>query len=255
MTVFAGYSRYYDLLYRDKDYDAETRWVAALLDRHVPDARSILEIGSGTGLHASKLAALGYEVTGVDRSEGMLEAAESRKRELEPDVASRLSFARGDAQSFRLGRTFDAVISLFHVMSYQTTNEELAAAFATARAHLAPGGVFVFDCWYGPAVIRQWPAVTVKELSDDDTHVRRVAEPEIHAATNVVDVNYTVTVTDRVTGASEVLKETHNMRYLFTPEIELALRAADVTLVESRGWLTDGEPDFSTWGACFTGRG
>lgn len=255
MTVFAGYSRYYDLLYRDKDYEAETRWVAALLGRHVPDARSILEIGSGTGLHASKLAALGYEVTGVDRSEGMLRAAASRKTEVEPEVASRLLFAHGDAQSFRLGRTFDAVISLFHVMSYQASNDALAAAFATARAHLAPGGVFVFDCWYGPAVIRQWPAVTVKELSDDETHVRRVAEPVIHAATNVVDVNYTVTVTDRITGASDVLNETHTMRYLFTPEIELALRAAGMKLVESRGWLSDAEPDFFTWGACFTGRG
>ncbi len=255
MSVFAGYSRYYDLLYRDKDYAAETRWIADLLQRHAPDARSLLEIGSGTGLHASRLAELGYDVTGIDMSTGMLEAAEARRAALDPGIASRLKFTAGDARTFRLGKKFDAVISLFHVMSYQTSNEDLASALASAREHLNDRGVFIFDCWYGPAVLRQWPSVTTKELSDDATLVKRVAEPVIHAETNVVDVNYTVTVNDRVTGGSEVLKETHNMRYLFTPEIELALESAGMKLVESCGWLSDAPPDFDTWGACFVGRG
>jgi SAM-dependent methyltransferase len=255
VSVFAGYSRYYDLLYRDKDYAAESDWIARVLERHAPRARSILEIGSGTGLHASMLAARGIEVTGVDMSQGMLDAAEARRSELEPHIAARLAFTHGDARSVRLGRKFDAVISLFHVMSYQTSNQDLAAAFATVREHLAPGGAFVFDCWYGPAVLRQWPVVTEKEFADDVTHVRRIARPVVHAAENVVDVNYEVTVTDRLTGSSEVLHETHRMRYLFSPEIELALSAAGMRLVESRGWLSDAEPDFSTWGACFTGLG
>jgi SAM-dependent methyltransferase len=254
VSVFAGYSRYYDLLYKDKDYAAESEWIALLVQKHAPDARSILEIGSGTGLHAAELARRGYEVTGVDMSEGMLESAEARRSELPSDVASRMSFVHGDARTFRTGRKFDAVISLFHVMSYQTSNDDLAASFTTAREHLDDGGIFVFDCWYGPAVIRQWPARTVKEFSDEATHVHRVAEPVVHATRNIVDVNYTVTVTDKTTGTTDVLKETHNMRYLFSPEIELGLEAAGMRLVESRGWLTDDEPDFSTWGACFTGK-
>ena len=255
MSVFAGYSRYYDLLYRDKDYTGEAKWVAELLRKHAPHAKSLLEIGSGTGLHASLFAGMGYDVTGVDMSDGMLARAEARRDTLEPAVATRLTFEPGDARSFRLGRKFDAVISLFHVMSYQTSNEDLSAAFASAREHLKDGGVFIFDCWYGPAVVRQWPAVTTKELGDEHTHVNRVAEPVIHAGRNVVDVNYTVTVTDKESGACEVLKETHSMRYLFTPEIELALRVAGMDLIEGRGWMSDSEPDFTTWGACFTGRG
>jgi SAM-dependent methyltransferase len=247
LTVFGSYARYYDLLYRDKDYTAETDWIAGLIRRHAPHAKTILEIGSGTGLHASLLADRGFSVTGIDMSQGM-------RRSLDPDVGARLSFVQGDARTFRLARKFDAVISLFHVMSYQTSNADLAAAFTSAREHVAEGGVFIFDCWYGPAVLKQWPSVTTKELSDEATLVRRVAEPVIHATTNTVDVNYTVTVTDKSTGTSEVLKETHNMRYLFSPEVELLLRAAGLQLVESRGWLTESEPDFDTWGACFTSR-
>ncbi len=255
MTVFAGYSRYYDLLYRDKDYAGEARYVADLIRRHSPGASSIMEIGCGTGAHAAKLAALGFTVSGVDMSDGMLESAEARRHDLSEDLQSRMSFGHGDARTVRLGQKFDAVISLFHVMSYQTSNADLAAAFQTAREHLKPGGVFVFDCWYGPAVLRQWPSVTKKHLSDDSTIVDRIAEPNIHAESNVVDVDYTVTVTDRVTGATEELRETHRMRYLFSPEIEVALSSAGMTLTDSRAWMSDVRPGFDTWGACFVARG
>ena len=254
MTVFAGYSRYYDLLYRDKDYVGEARYVAELITRHAPAAREILEIGCGTGAHASEWAQMGFEVLGVDRSEGMLEAAEARRATVEPAIAERLSFQEGDARTVRVGRRFGAVTSLFHVMSYQTTNNDIAAAFRTAREHLAPGGVFIFDCWYGPAVLRQWPSVTKKNLADEATSVVRTAEPVMRPDKNVVDVNYTVVVTDLITAESETLRETHRMRYLFTPEIELALSTAGMTLVDSRAWMTSDPPGFESWSACYVAR-
>jgi SAM-dependent methyltransferase len=255
MTVFAGYSRYYDLLYRDKDYTAEALFVSQLIKTHAPAAVSIMEIGCGTGAHAVELAELGYTVSGVDMSAGMLEAADARIRDLTPDLQSKLSFTLGDARSARLGKKFDAVISLFHVMSYQTSTADLLAALQTAKAHLNPGGVFVFDCWYGPAVLRQWPSVTKKHFSDDSTTVDRVAEPVVNAGTNVVAVNYTVTVTDRNTGSTEELRETHHMRYLFSPEIMMLLSSAGMTLIDSRAWMSDEPPGFDSWGACFVGRG
>ena len=57
----------------------------------------------------------------------------------------------------RLAGTFDAVIALFHVVSYQTTEHDLRATFATAARHLNPGGVLLFDVWHGPAVLAQQP--------------------------------------------------------------------------------------------------
>ena len=254
MTVFAGYSRYYDLLYRDKDYAGEARYVAGLIRKHAPSARALMEVGSGTGAHAAEWAQMGFTVAGVDRSEGMLEAAEARRASLDADLAERLSFEEGDARTVRLGKRFDAVTSLFHVMSYQVTNSDIAAAFRTAREHLVPGGLFVFDCWYGPAVLRQWPSVTTKNLSDDTTSVVRTAEPVVYANENAVDVNYRVVVTDVVTREEEILHETHSMRYLFTPEIELALATAGMNLVDSRAWMTDDPPGFDSWSACYVAR-
>ncbi len=255
MSVFAGYSRYYDLLYRDKDYAGEADYIAGLIRAYSPNAKTVMEIGCGTGAHAAELAEIGYEVSGVDMSEGMLEAAESRRSSLSSDIAAKLDFTHGDARTVRLDRKFDVVISLFHVMSYQTSNDDLAAAFRTAGEHVKPGGVFIFDCWYGPAVLRQWPSVTEKELSDDSTEVHRTATPEIHVNENIVDVNYKVIVKDKSTDVSETLHETHRMRYLFMPEIELGLFAAGMKLVDSRAWMKDTPPDVDTWAAVFVGRG
>jgi SAM-dependent methyltransferase len=254
VSVFAGYSRYYDLLYRDKDYAGEAKYIAGLIRRYSPNAKSVMEIGCGTGAHAAGLAQMGFEVSGVDMSEGMLEAADARRSSLSPEIASKLSFSHGDARAVRLYKKFDVVISLFHVMSYQTSNSDLAQSFETAREHVKSGGVFIFDCWYGPAVLRQWPSVTEKNLSDDTIEVHRIATPEIHVNDNIVDVNYDVSVKDHATGVTETLKETHRMRYLFQPEIELAFKTAGMKLIDARAWMSDAPPGVDSWGAVFVGK-
>lgn len=250
MSVFGAYARYYDLLYRDKNYRAEAEYVSSLIRVHAPAASAILEIGAGTGGHASELARMGYDVLGIDSSATMLESAEQRRGMLDRDLASRLSFVTGDARTFRAGRCFDAVISLFHVMSYQTSNEDIAAAFATAAEHLGPGGVFVFDCWHGPGVLAQRPSTTVKRLADEKTSIIRIAEPLMDAERNMVDVTYTVVVEDRNSGASETLEETHRMRYLFTPEIQMLLEGVGLRLMKSYAWMSDSAPNEDSWAAC-----
>lgn len=246
--VFDIYARYYDLLYRDKDYAAESGYVAAHIRRQAPQAKCILELGCGTGAHAEHLARMGYTVHGVDMSEAMLTRAEARKAALPPDVAARLSFGLGDVRTVRTGKIYDAVISLFHVISYQITNADLEAAFETASVHLQPGGVFLFDFWYGPAVLAQQPEVRVKRLENDDIKVTRIAEPVMHVNENVVDVNYQVWIEINDSGAVEQVHETHKMRYLFLPELTRLLDSSQFEMIEAREWLTNSLPGENSWG-------
>ena len=248
--VFDAYARYYDLLYRDKDYAAEAKYVASLVRKHAPRAARVLELGCGTGAHAEHLARMGYSVHGVDLSETMLAGAAARKAGLPADLARRLSFGKGDVRTVRTGETYDAVISLFHVMSYQTTNADLAAAFGTAAAHLAPGGLFLFDFWYGPAVLAQVPEERVKRLEDDDIRVTRIAKPAMRANENVVDVNYSVSIEVKASGQMQEVRETHAMRYLFVPEIEQYLEPGKWAETTTFGWLGHEPLSKEHWSGC-----
>lgn len=66
--VFTTYSRYCDLLYRDKDYPGEVAYIQRLLQRHGIAYGILLEFGSGTGKHGQHLAAARYQVHGIERS-------------------------------------------------------------------------------------------------------------------------------------------------------------------------------------------
>jgi hypothetical protein len=133
-------------------------------------------------------------------------------------------------------------------------NDDLQAAFATVRGHLEPGGIFIFDCWYGPAVLTDPPVVRVKRLEDEAIAVTRIAEPAMNANQNLVEVNYQILIRDKANGEVEELRETHRMRYLFRPEIELLLQAAGMTIVEEMEWMTGHPLGFATWGGCFVAR-
>src|SRR5579871_3905004 len=103
--VFSQYAQYYDLLYRDKDYAGESRFIDELLRQAGVQAGPLLDIGCGTGSHARELARLGWKVTGIDLSPEMIGLA--RKR-IPPGFV--IEFLPGAAAEFDLGRVFSSVV-------------------------------------------------------------------------------------------------------------------------------------------------
>jgi SAM-dependent methyltransferase len=234
VKVFDAYAEYYDLLYGDKDYSAEAAYVSRLLRARGGNKNRVLELGCGTGGHALEFARLGYQITGVDLSERMLEGARDRCSQ----VGGR--FVHGDVRNLRLSERFDCVLSLFHVASYQTSNADIEGMLRTAAVHLEPGGVFIFDFWYGPAVLSVRPSTRIRRLENSRVQVTRLAEPVIHFQENVVDVNYEILVQPKDGRPLERVNETHRMRYFFVPELSYMLRQAGFEEPFCEGWL--GEP-------------
>jgi SAM-dependent methyltransferase len=181
----------------------------------------------------------------------MLSVAQKSREAMPADQAQQLCFSHADARCFRLTESFDVAVSLFHVMSYQISNEDLIQAFETAHSHLKKGGVFIFDCWYGPAVIADRPRVRVKRIRDRDIEILRIADPLMHPNENVVDVNYRILIIDKVTNVTRELNERHRMRYLFKPEVDFFLRATKFSLVCCLEFLTDRRPGLNTWNVYF----
>ncbi len=252
---FEDYCAYYDLLYQDKDYEGEAKYIDFIINRFLNTQKikdiSILELGCGTGKHASLLNAMGYRVHGIDSSDTMIEIAKKRERQ-------GLSFVSGDVRNYRNGKMYDIVISLFHIASYQRTNEDLRQYFETASSHLKTGGVFIFDFWYGPAVLTQKPETRVKDVENEDYRVIRTVKSTLLQNEDAVDVHYTMYVFDKKYSSFNTIKETHHMRYLFLPEVRQFLADAgfstgsDKTSFEE--WLSGREPSCDTWGVIGWGR-
>jgi SAM-dependent methyltransferase len=217
--VFNEYARFYDLLYQDKDYPAECDLLEDLLRRYATQpTHTLLDLGCGTGNHAIPLAQRGYEVTGLDLSPMMLATAETKASEA--GVSLRLE--QGDLQTFDLGETYDGVLAMFAVLSYQAENAGLDAAFENARRHLKPGGLFIFDAWYGPAVLHVGPSERVKEVISGGLRVLRMVHTDLNILNHTAAVNYHLLCFEGGQLTGEV-KETHLMRYLFPQEIVVLL--------------------------------
>jgi SAM-dependent methyltransferase len=204
-------------------------------------------------MHACLLAGQGLVVHGVDASQSMLTVAGARIA-ADATLSKRVSFKLGDARSIRTGSRYDAVASLFHVVSYQTADEDLNAIMATAAEHLNRGGVFLFDFWYGPAVLWQRPSLRVKRFNDERISVTRLAEPAMRETANVVDVHYTVFVESGADARISKVVETHCMRYLFLPEVDQLLARHGFVRERTEEWLTGAAPSTDTWGVCVVAR-
>ncbi len=251
VSSFREYSVFYDLLYRDKDYAAEADYVAQKIRNLLPQARTILEFGSGTGRHGRLLAAMGFDVHGIERSSDMVSFARCASCASSSATAGSFACQVGDICTVNLGRTFDAVISLFHVMSYQTTNQALQAAFQVAADHLAPGGLFLFDVWHGPAVLSQGPSKRVKEVADEHYRVTRTAHPEVDTNSSTVKVVYKMHCENCSSRESIQFSEEHLMRYLFPTEVDLLAASCGLRRVAMEEFLTRKTPSPSTWGVSY----
>jgi SAM-dependent methyltransferase len=227
VSVFGqSYAGLYDRLYAEKDYRAECDLIEAAHRRFAASAGNrLLDIGCGTGRHSVELAARGWNVTGVDRSAPMLELARARALA----AGTEISFIEGDAQNFDAGKPFDVALMMFAVIGYLDEPDALRAALANVRRHLADGGLFLFDCWYGPAVVSQQPEHRTRVIEGPASRTTRHAAASLDPSRRVATVRYRLveTVGERVLSDTE---EVHSMRYFFDDELRSLLAEARLDL-------------------------
>ncbi|RYE58184.1 MAG: class I SAM-dependent methyltransferase [Sphingobacteriales bacterium] len=241
---FNLYSCYYDAFYNDKNYSQESAAAVNLIREFSPSAKTILELGCGTGNHANFLVEGGFHITGVERSEEMVALAKGKAiTNFEPIIS--------DIRDFDLKRNFDVALSLFHVISYLTSNTDLISCFTCVNHHLTKGGLFIFDAWYSPAIYHQHPETRIKRKTLGGFELTRLAEPMHFTDRNVVDVNYEIIIRNKETDITQVVNEKHSMRYFSIPEIELLAQLTGFQLMFVQELLSGQKPSANTWASCF----
>lgn len=134
METYDVFARFYDAVQGDRV--AHAAYVRSLIQKHHPEATTVLELACGTGSVLKQLDS-DYDVTGVDLSERMLEIA-ARK-------VPHARLIRADMTEVALEDRFDVVLCVYDSINHLLRFAEWEAVFDRARAHLEDGGLFVFD--------------------------------------------------------------------------------------------------------------
>lgn len=138
-TLFDQHSEVFDSLLVDQlGYDAPLLLRQRLLDVAPGPYDRLLDLGCGTGLTAEAVEDLTTHRTGVDMSEGMLDAAHEKEIYAELYIADAEGFLTSDdAQAARWD-----LITATDMLPYLGGLESL---FDAVAARLSPGGVFGFS--------------------------------------------------------------------------------------------------------------
>jgi SAM-dependent methyltransferase len=127
-------------------------------------AQRILELGCGYGRLLGPLARAGHRVTGLELDRGLLALAHAAIAELAAPEHARVTLVHGDMRDFALAERFERVFIPFSGVYCLPSEADLVACLQRVRAHLAPGGMLVFDAY----VIDAFHAAA--DPQEDDPH-------------------------------------------------------------------------------------
>jgi len=134
-ALYAERPGVYDALYAEKPYDAEVEWVLEQFERLGNGGERALVVGCGTGEHSRRLTEQGFDVTGVDRYEAMVERARTK---------SDAEFRVDRLPDLSVEGAYDLVWSPFTVLNHVASDDAEPAVRAMVR-RVADGGVLVAD--------------------------------------------------------------------------------------------------------------
>lgn len=133
--LYTDHPDLYDAIQSGWDYERDVSFVEEQLARRGTGGDRLLEIGCGTGEHTRRFVASGFEVTAIDKYEGMLETARAK---------CDADFRRMALPDISLERAYDAIVMIRGVVNHLPP-EDLAPAIDALAVHIADGGTLVFD--------------------------------------------------------------------------------------------------------------
>ena len=227
MEPYRAAAAAYDLFYRDKDYEGEVAEIARLVEAYSPDARSVLDVGCGTGAHLAGFSRRFERAAGIEPSARMIEQATIAR--------PGLLIYPGDMRTFRLRDRFDVVTCLFSAIGYMTAVEDLHLAVHNMTGHLSEGGVLVVEGWVERDA---WDGnrASAQSAVDDELVAARVVVSGLDGDVSTIEMHYLLATIDGV----EYVEEVHRMG-LFTPEqYRAAFEAAGLRYERADGLTSRG---------------
>ena len=141
MEAYTSFAEVYDTFMDNVPYEEWADYLEDRLKEYGVKDGLVLELGCGTGSMTELLAEKGYDMSGVDNSEDMLEIAMEKRIESGHDILYLLQ----NMQEFELYGTVRAIVSVCDCVNYVTEKNELHEVFRLVNNYLDPQGIFIFD--------------------------------------------------------------------------------------------------------------
>lgn len=188
LHAYRKLSKYYDLIYLFKDYKKESEEISKLILKYKRnEARSLLDVGCGTGLHIKYLKAK-YACTGLDLNEEMLKIARRNVKGVR--------FLQGNMLSLNIKQKFDVITCLFSAIGYAKTAEQLRKTLSGFYKHLNLGGICIIDAWFDKAHWRVG-SVHLHSYNGNDIKIARVGYSAIKGDLSILDEHYLIAEKDK----------------------------------------------------------
>lgn len=136
-AIYTDLSGYYDLMCADIDYRAQSHCIHRLQQLLGNGGKTHLDLACGTGPHVRHLLDAGYQSSGLDINQPMLDLARMRCPEAR--------FALQDMCGFTLSEPVDLITCFLYSIHYSAGLDRLKACIASVHAALAQGGLFCFN--------------------------------------------------------------------------------------------------------------
>ncbi len=130
---------------------------------------SLLDLACGPGRYALPFALAGFEVTGVDRTQFLLDEASRRASQ----AGATVEWVHEDMRQFVRPASFDLAINLFTSFGYFDDPAENRRVLQNLYDSLKPGGTFVFDHLGKEVLAARYQPTRSTELADGRVLVNR----------------------------------------------------------------------------------
>lgn len=213
-ALYTDLSGYYDLMCADIDYRAQSQSARRLHQFFGGDGRAHLDLACGTGPHIRHFLDAGYQSSGLDLNQPMLDKAQLRCPEAR--------FMRQNMCDFTLAEPVDLITCFLYSIHYSASIAKLKTCISSVAAALKPGGVFCFNA-------------VDKNKIDNNSYVRHSAELDNSQFVFESGWNYSgqgeqqslhLSIEKTTADITQIWQDQHPMVAVSFAELELLLRSS-----------------------------
>jgi SAM-dependent methyltransferase len=218
--AYTSLAKYYDLIFQGKDYIAESKFIKGAIKKRKVYAKSILDIGCGTGSHLNLLIDDFEILSGIDLNSEIIKEAKKKSPKIYYQVAGMLDF--------KLSQKFDVIVCLYSVFNYNLTVKDAKNTLKNIKNHLNTRGLVIFAL-YSPRNIKKETSLHTGKNSN--VEVVKINMHSVDPKTHIQVSDFVVLIKDK-NGVDFCTEKGHKYRIYEIDEFTKMLRKVGFTNID-----------------------